>query len=34
MLEMLHHRGIKVTLVEMADHVMGPLDYEMAALVH
>lgn len=34
MVEMLHHRGIKCTLVEMADHVMGPLDYEMAALVH
>lgn len=34
MVEMLHHRGIKVTLVEMADHVMGPLDYEMACLVH
>ncbi|MEN6314936.1 MAG: CoA-disulfide reductase [Clostridiaceae bacterium] len=32
--ENLHMRGIKVTVVELADHVIGPLDYEMAALVH
>lgn len=32
--ENLHMRGIKVTVVELADHVMGPLDYDMAALVH
>ncbi len=34
MAENLHHRGIDVTIVEMADQVMGPIDYEMAALVH
>ncbi|MFA6309373.1 MAG: CoA-disulfide reductase [Clostridia bacterium] len=27
-------RGIKVTVVELADHVIGPLDYDMAAIVH
>ena len=32
--ENLHMRGVKVTVVELADHVIGPLDYEMAALVH
>lgn len=32
--ENLHLQGIKTTLVEMADHVIGPLDYEMAAIVH
>jgi len=32
--ENLHMRGIKVTVVELADHVIGPLDFEMAALVH
>jgi CoA-disulfide reductase len=32
--ENLSHRGIKVTVVELADHVIGPLDYDMAALVH
>lgn len=32
--ENLHRRGIKVTVVELADHVIGPLDYEMAAIVH
>jgi NADPH-dependent 2,4-dienoyl-CoA reductase/sulfur reductase-like enzyme len=34
MAENLHHRGMIVTLIEASDHVMGPLDYEMAALVH
>lgn len=34
MAENLHKRGIFVTVVEMADQVMTPLDYEMAALVH
>jgi NADPH-dependent 2,4-dienoyl-CoA reductase/sulfur reductase-like enzyme/peroxiredoxin family protein/rhodanese-related sulfurtransferase/TusA-related sulfurtransferase len=34
MAENLHHRGIKVTIVEMAEQVMTPLDYEMAAAVH
>lgn len=34
MAENLHHRGIFVTIVEMADQVMNILDYEMAAEVH
>lgn len=34
MAENFHHRGIPVTIVEMADQVMAPLDYEMAAEVH
>lgn len=34
MAENLHHRGLDVTIVEMLDHVMAPLDYEMAAFVH
>lgn len=32
--ENLHMQGVKVTVVELADHVIGPLDYDMAALVH
>ena len=32
--ENLVHRGVKVTVVELADHVIGPLDFEMAAIVH
>ncbi|MCX8129052.1 MAG: FAD-dependent oxidoreductase [Clostridia bacterium] len=32
--ENLHMRGVQVTVVELADHVIGPLDYEMAAIVH
>jgi NADPH-dependent 2,4-dienoyl-CoA reductase/sulfur reductase-like enzyme/peroxiredoxin family protein/rhodanese-related sulfurtransferase/TusA-related sulfurtransferase len=34
MAENLHLKGIKVTIVEMAEQVMTPLDYEMAAAVH
>ena len=34
MAENLHHRGVDVTIVEMADQVMAPLDYEMASIVH
>jgi NADPH-dependent 2,4-dienoyl-CoA reductase/sulfur reductase-like enzyme/peroxiredoxin family protein/rhodanese-related sulfurtransferase/TusA-related sulfurtransferase len=34
MAENLHHLGIQVTIVEMAEQVMTPLDYEMAAEVH
>lgn len=34
MAENLHHLGLKVTIVEMAEQVMTPLDYSMAALVH
>ncbi|MFS0863924.1 CoA-disulfide reductase [Fredinandcohnia sp. 179-A 10B2 NHS] len=34
MAENLVDRGVKVTLIEMANQVMAPLDYEMAAIVH
>jgi NADPH-dependent 2,4-dienoyl-CoA reductase/sulfur reductase-like enzyme/peroxiredoxin family protein/rhodanese-related sulfurtransferase/TusA-related sulfurtransferase len=34
MAENLHHCGIRVTIIEMAEQVMTPLDYSMAALVH
>ncbi|PYZ92205.1 CoA-disulfide reductase [Salipaludibacillus keqinensis] len=34
MAENLHARGIEVTVVEMADQVMAPIDYEMASIVH
>jgi len=34
MTENLAQRGLEVTLVEMLDQVMTPLDFEMAALVH
>lgn len=34
MAENLHRRGVNVTIVEMAEQVMTPLDYSMAALVH
>lgn len=34
MAENLHARGIDVTIVEMADQVMPPLDSEMASIVH
>jgi len=34
MAENLHHRGIRVTIVEMASQVMNVVDYDMAALVH
>ena len=32
--ENLHQRGIEVTVIEMLDQVMAPIDYEMAAMVH
>jgi len=32
--ENLFEQGVKTTIVELADHVLGPLDYEMAAIVH
>lgn len=32
--ENLVERGIKVTLIELANQVMGPIDFEMATLVH
>ncbi|MFT0562419.1 CoA-disulfide reductase [Bacillus cereus] len=34
MVENLRERGIEVTLVEMTNQVMPPIDYEMAAYVH
>ena len=34
MAENLAHAGARVSVVEMADQVMGPIDYSMAALVH
>lgn len=34
MAENLHHLGIEVSVVEMADQVMAPLDYSMASIVH
>lgn len=34
MLENLKHRNIDVTLIEMADQVMGSIDYEMASILH
>ena len=34
MAENLHHAGIEVTLVEAAQQVMAPLDFEMAQLLH
>lgn len=34
MAENLTHSGVKVTIVELADHVIAPLDYEMACDVH
>jgi NADPH-dependent 2,4-dienoyl-CoA reductase/sulfur reductase-like enzyme/rhodanese-related sulfurtransferase len=34
MVEALHQRGIAVTLLELADQVMAPVDKEMANLVH
>ncbi|MDP4083651.1 MAG: CoA-disulfide reductase [Bacillota bacterium] len=34
MAENLVERGLNVTVVEMANQVMAPLDYEMAAIVH
>ena len=32
--ENLMDRGIEVTIIEMLDQVMAPIDYEMAAMVH
>ena len=34
MAENLYHQKIRVSVVEMADQVMTPIDFEMAALVH
>jgi NADPH-dependent 2,4-dienoyl-CoA reductase/sulfur reductase-like enzyme/peroxiredoxin family protein/rhodanese-related sulfurtransferase/TusA-related sulfurtransferase len=32
--ENLQHRGLQVTIIEMLNQVMAPIDYEMAAMVH
>lgn len=32
--ENLRHRGLHVTIIEMLNQVMAPIDYEMAAMVH
>lgn len=34
MAENLHHIGAKVSIVEMANQVMTPIDFQMAAMVH
>lgn len=34
MAENLHKAGVRVTVVEFANHVIGPLDYDMACDVH
>lgn len=34
MVENLHHQGIDVTLLELANQVMAPLDFSMASFVH
>ena len=34
MAENLHHAGLAVSIIEMLDQVMTPLDYEMAQLLH
>lgn len=34
MAENLHARGLEVSIVEMDDHVIGPIDFEMAAIIN
>lgn len=34
MAENLHHAGLNVTIIELMDHVIGPIDYDMACDVH
>lgn len=34
MAENLHHRGLKVTIVEASNQILGPIDYEMASILH
>lgn len=34
MAENLHHAGLEVSIVEMLDQVMAPIDFEMAQLLH
>jgi CoA-disulfide reductase len=32
--ENLHKLGIDITIIELSDHVIGPLDFDMASIVH
>lgn len=34
MAENLHHAGVSVSIVEMGNQVMAPIDYSMAAPIH
>ncbi len=34
MAENLHHQGIEVSLVELANQVMAPIDYSLASIIH
>ncbi len=34
MAENLAHRGVKITILEMLDQVMAPMDFEMASIIH
>lgn len=34
MAENMQHAGVKVTVVEMANQVMGPIDFSMASIIH
>lgn len=34
MAENLHHAGVAVSVVEMGNQVMAPIDYSMAAPIH
>ncbi|RYG73488.1 CoA-disulfide reductase [Lentibacillus lipolyticus] len=34
MAENLRERGLDVTIIEMSNQVMGPIDYEMASIIH
>ncbi len=34
MAENLHNAGVKVTIIELLNHVIGPIDYDMACDVH
>ncbi len=34
MAENLHHQGIEVSLVELADQVMAPIDFSLASIIH
>lgn len=34
MAENLHHRGLKVSIVQSSDHVIRPIDFDMASMIH